>query len=111
MSSVDRSAIRERLRTIPVTLDGGATIEVKIRLSAITLDLQEDFEKQRAEEGDLAATVSMLERVMAEWNVTDAGKPVPITKDELLTFDPMFLGAISDEVARNISPNGKTSAG
>jgi hypothetical protein len=46
--------------------------------------------------------VKQLKRFLLEWDLTDNGKPVKITEEELGGFDPEFLSALFDAIMSDI---------
>ena len=100
-----------RLTKKPVELEfewEGETCKIVYNRIAITYgSLKETaaYDREAPEEGtlertlhDVRSSILQLKRFLVGWDLTDKGKPVPITEEVLGEFDPRFLGAMLNAI-------------
>lgn len=99
-------------RVAEVDVDyGDGSFAVRYRPEAITVDLVEAL---GADEGDdvrrLALLVDVLARVVAGWDVTEEGIPLPVTPECLRRFPLRMLVAVVAAITADVADPNRTTA-
>jgi hypothetical protein len=110
-------------RTVSVEYDGDV-FTVTYRTDAISpaaLTAKARARKVEAAErnGDESAEDTMIRQaeqnandlveILEDWDVTDGGKPLPITVDNLMLLSPLALQHISAAISDDFTPKAKNS--
>lgn len=105
---MDLVNVRRREVPLEIEFDGGEVLRVVYRPSVWTAALDAELRGQ-AGTPETEVLVQLLPRVLASWDLTDAGEPVSLTAAALLEVPVPLLAAVLDAVMRHVSPNPETS--
>jgi len=104
-------------RPLTVTFDEGEKIELTFNPNAITPAFLAELQTRKiGEEGSDVAqgaaaaglVVDTLAQVLASWDLTDGGEPIPLTREGIASVPLDILSKILKEVNTATSPNPAT---
>jgi hypothetical protein len=110
---LDLSDLKAKTRAVSVQYEG-ETINITYRPQAVNPEYQSMVGKTI--KGNVENQSEAWERmlaVMADWDIVDGGKPLPINRETLGMLPTNLLGAIFDAIITDALPNlksGGTSA-
>lgn len=100
---MDVSAFR-KTKTIEIAYED-ETVKVSYVRAAITPEWEQAFNEAIKDEWRSRAVVESLARVIAEWDLTDGGKPFPPTVENLVTLPTQFLVTVFTAIMEDQRPN------
>lgn len=121
---IDKGRLTSKPVTLEVEWDGDVCRIVYNRLAISYGALKEmaAYDRDAPEEGTVESTlhgirasILQLKRFLIEWDLTDGGKPLPITEEILGELDPDFvgklLGAIWEDYRDDPNPTRPAGSG
>jgi hypothetical protein len=90
-------ALSDIKRTVAVPWGEDEVIHVTYRLAALNVHLSDWLQENGSDRGSLMV---WIERVVTAWDITDAGQPIPPTRDEIerREFSTALLRMIMDAI-------------
>lgn len=108
---IDLAALRQKSKPLAVPF-GDDVVSIEYYPGKVTPEYQTKIKRLRSarDDADEAEQWEVLLAVVAKWDITDGGRPVPLDASGMNTVPTSILGEILSAVLEDMAPNRKSAA-